>query len=51
MLKILFLSTSVGSLGSGGGGGVELTVQNLAQGACPSGSSARGGSTTKFLAE
>ena len=31
MLKILFLSTSVGSLGSGQGGGVELTVQNLAQ--------------------
>ena len=31
MLKILFLSTSVGSLGSGEGGGVELTVQNLAR--------------------
>ena len=31
MLKILFISTSVGSLGSGQGGGVELTVQNLAQ--------------------
>ena len=31
MLKILFLSTPVGSLGSGQGGGVELTVQNLAQ--------------------
>ncbi|MGD1921580.1 MAG: glycosyltransferase family 4 protein [Pleurocapsa sp.] len=31
MLKILFVSTSVGSLGSGQGGGVELTVQNLAQ--------------------
>ncbi|MEL6927538.1 MAG: glycosyltransferase family 4 protein [Cyanobacteria bacterium J06600_6] len=31
MLKILFLSTTVGSLGSGEGGGVELTVQNLAQ--------------------
>ncbi len=31
MWKILFLSTSVGSLGSGQGGGVELTVQNLAQ--------------------
>ncbi|PSB09386.1 UDP-glucose--tetrahydrobiopterin glucosyltransferase [Pleurocapsa sp. CCALA 161] len=31
MLKILFLSTSVGSLGSGQGGGVELTVKNLAQ--------------------
>ena len=30
-MKILFVSTSVGSLGSGGGGGVELTVQNLAQ--------------------
>ena len=29
MLKILFLSTSVGALGSGQGGGVELTVQNL----------------------
>ena len=31
MLKILFLSTSVGALGSGQGGGVELTVQNLAR--------------------
>ena len=31
MLKILVLSTSVGSLGSGEGGGVELTVQNLTQ--------------------
>ena len=31
MLKILLLSTSVGSLGSGQGGGVELTIQNLAQ--------------------
>lgn len=31
ILKILFLSTSVGSLGSGQGGGVELTVKNLAQ--------------------
>lgn len=31
MLKILFVSTSVGSLGSGQGGGVELTVQNIAQ--------------------
>lgn len=31
MLKILFLSTSVGPLGSGQGGGVELTIQNLAQ--------------------
>ncbi|MGF1589535.1 MAG: glycosyltransferase family 4 protein [Pleurocapsa sp.] len=31
MLKILFLSTSVGSLGSGQGGGVELTLQNIAQ--------------------
>ena len=30
MLKLLFLSTSVGALGSGQGGGVELTVQNLA---------------------
>jgi UDP-glucose:tetrahydrobiopterin glucosyltransferase len=31
MLKILFLSTSVGALGSGDGGGVELTVHNLAK--------------------
>ena len=31
MSKILFLSTSVGSLGSGQGGGVELTVQNVAR--------------------
>ncbi|MGF1539991.1 MAG: glycosyltransferase family 4 protein [Pleurocapsa sp.] len=31
MLKILFLSTAVGALGSGQGGGVELTVQNAAQ--------------------
>ncbi|GAB4532412.1 MAG: glycosyltransferase family 4 protein [Pleurocapsa sp.] len=31
MLKLLFLSTSVGALGSGQGGGVELTVQNVAQ--------------------
>ena len=31
MLKILFVSTSVGSLGSGQGGGVELTLQNIAQ--------------------
>ena len=31
MLKLLFLSTPVGSLGSGQGGGVELTVQNIAQ--------------------
>ena len=31
MLKLLFLSTPVGSLGSGQGGGVELTVQNVAQ--------------------
>ncbi len=30
-LKILFLSTSVGPLGSGLGGGVELTVVNLAK--------------------
>ncbi|MGH2414313.1 MAG: glycosyltransferase, partial [Microcystaceae cyanobacterium] len=30
-LKLLFLSTSVGSLGSGLGGGVELTLQNIAQ--------------------
>ena len=34
MLKILLLSTSVGSLGSGQGGGVELTIQNLAQELC-----------------
>ena len=31
MLKLLFLSTSVGALGSGQGGGVELTVLNVAQ--------------------
>lgn len=31
MLKILLMSTSVGALGSGQGGGVELTVQNLVQ--------------------
>ncbi|MEM9509835.1 MAG: glycosyltransferase family 4 protein [Cyanobacteria bacterium P01_E01_bin.35] len=31
MLKILLISTSVGALGSGQGGGVELTVQNVAQ--------------------
>lgn len=31
MGNILFLSTSVGALGSGQGGGVELTVQNLAK--------------------
>src|SRR5919199_396835 len=30
-LKILFLSTSVGQLGSGLGGGVELTVLNIAK--------------------
>lgn len=30
-LKILFVSTSVGPLGSGLGGGVELTLTNLAQ--------------------
>ncbi|MBW4659524.1 MAG: glycosyltransferase family 4 protein [Drouetiella hepatica Uher 2000/2452] len=30
-LRILFLSTSVGSLGSGLGGGVELTLLNIAQ--------------------
>ena len=34
MLKILFLSTSVGSLGSGQGGGVELTIQNVARELC-----------------
>lgn len=31
MLKLLLLSTPVGPLGSGIGGGVELTVQNVAQ--------------------
>ena len=31
MLKLLFLSTPVGPLGSGIGGGVELTLLNLAQ--------------------
>ncbi len=31
MLRLLFLSTPVGPLGSGQGGGVELTVQNVAQ--------------------
>lgn len=31
MLKILLLSTPVGALGTGQGGGVELTVQNVAQ--------------------
>jgi UDP-glucose:tetrahydrobiopterin glucosyltransferase len=30
MLKLLFLSTSVGALGSGLGGGVELTLRNIA---------------------
>ncbi len=30
-LRLLFVSTSVGPLGSGVGGGVELTLQNLAQ--------------------
>jgi UDP-glucose:tetrahydrobiopterin glucosyltransferase len=30
-LKLLFMSTPVGALGSGQGGGVELTVQNIAQ--------------------
>jgi UDP-glucose:tetrahydrobiopterin glucosyltransferase len=30
-LRLLFLSTPVGSLGSGLGGGVELTLQNMAQ--------------------
>ncbi|MDJ0713712.1 MAG: glycosyltransferase family 4 protein [Prochloraceae cyanobacterium] len=30
MLKLLFLSTPVGPLGSGTGGGVELTLQNIA---------------------
>jgi UDP-glucose:tetrahydrobiopterin glucosyltransferase len=29
--KLLFLSTPVGFLGSGGGGGVELTIENLAR--------------------
>ena len=31
MLKLLFMSTPVGPLGSGQGGGVELTMQNVAQ--------------------
>jgi UDP-glucose:tetrahydrobiopterin glucosyltransferase len=31
MLKLLFVSTPVGYLGSGQGGGVELTISNLAQ--------------------
>jgi UDP-glucose:tetrahydrobiopterin glucosyltransferase len=31
MLKLLFVSTPVGALGSGVGGGVELTVHNLAR--------------------
>jgi len=30
-IKILFISTSVGKLGSGLGGGVELTVLNIAK--------------------
>lgn len=30
-LRLLFLSTSVGSFGSGVGGGVELTIGNVAQ--------------------
>lgn len=30
-LKLLFVSTPVGALGSGQGGGVELTINNLAQ--------------------
>jgi UDP-glucose:tetrahydrobiopterin glucosyltransferase len=30
-MKLLFVSTSVGSLGSGLGGGVELTLKNIAQ--------------------
>jgi len=30
-LKLLFLSTSVGAFGSGAGGGVELTIANVAQ--------------------
>ena len=30
-MKLLFLSTPVGALGSGLGGGVELTIQNIAQ--------------------
>jgi UDP-glucose:tetrahydrobiopterin glucosyltransferase len=30
-LKVLFVSTSVGNLGSGAGGGVELTILNTAQ--------------------
>jgi UDP-glucose:tetrahydrobiopterin glucosyltransferase len=31
MLRLLFLSTPVGALGTGQGGGVELTIQNVAQ--------------------
>ena len=31
MLKLLFISTPVGALGTGQGGGVELTIQNIAQ--------------------
>ena len=31
MLKLLFISTPVGALGTGQGGGVELTIQNVAQ--------------------
>ncbi|NBD17688.1 MAG: UDP-glucose--tetrahydrobiopterin glucosyltransferase, partial [Cyanobacteria bacterium] len=30
-LSLLFLSTPVGALGTGEGGGVELTIKNLAQ--------------------
>ncbi len=31
MLKLLLISTPVGALGTGQGGGVELTIQNIAQ--------------------
>ncbi len=31
MLKLLFISTPVGALSTGQGGGVELTIQNIAQ--------------------
>jgi UDP-glucose:tetrahydrobiopterin glucosyltransferase len=36
-MHILFLSTSVGSLGSGWGGGVELTLHNMAMALCQRG--------------
>ncbi len=37
LLKLLFLSTSVGALGSGVGGGVELTLLNTVQALCKRG--------------